>query len=159
MNNVILASLFSKLKRVEKQEAKVFELIEEITIDAEDVATIERTQEPDGTAYAFEEVLVNFEMEVSASSSSLTCRANNIASTGISNLIGTSKKYCALQYRAYRGLLFTSYQSPVAEKAWAGNVIARNTEVLSAEAINSLRFSCNAPIPTGSKITIYAIRK
>jgi hypothetical protein len=70
MSNTILAFLFSRLKRVEKQENKSFELIEEITIDSNDVTAIERTQEPDGTAYSFEEVLVNFEMEASATSAS-----------------------------------------------------------------------------------------
>ena len=159
MNNVILASLFSNLKRVEKQKNKRFELIEEITIDSNDVTAIERTQEPNGTEYSFEDVLISFEMETSATSASLTCRVNNIASIGISKVIDTEKKYCTLQYQTYRGLLFTSYQSPVTNKTWAGNVIARNTEILSTEAINNLRFSSNVPIPVGSKIAIYAVRK
>ena len=159
MNNVILASLFSKLKRVEKQENKRFELIEEITIDSNDVTAIERTQEPDGTAYSFEEVLVNFEMETSATSASLTCSANNIVSVGISKLVDTEKKYCTLQYQAYKGLLFTSYQSPVTNKTWAGNAIVRNAEAIFVEAINNLRFGCGTGIPVGSKISIYAVRK
>lgn len=163
MSNTILAFLFSKLKgietKVKKQEAKAFELIETITIDSNDVTVIERTQEPDGTAYSFEEVFINFETEASASSATLTCRVNNIASVGIGDAIGTDKKYCSLQYQMNRGLLFTSYQTPVTDKAWAGALRTRNAEVLSVEAINSLRFSCNSPIPTGSKITIYAVRK
>ena len=163
MSNTILASLFSKLKgietKVETQEAKSFELIEEITIEGDDVTVVERTQEPDGTAYSFEDVLISFEIEASTTSASLTCRVNNIASMGIGKVIDVEKKYCTLQYQAYRGLLFTSYQSPVTNKTWAGNAIARNTEILSAEAINNLRFASNVPIPVGSKIIIYAVRK
>lgn len=163
MSNTTLAFLFNKLKgietKVKKQESKVFELIEEITIEGDDVTAIERTQEPNGTEYSFEDVLISFEMETSATSASLTCRVNNIASMGIGKAIDVEKKYCTLRYQAYRGLLFTSYQSPVTNKTWAGNVIARNTEILSAEAINNLRFASNVPIPVGSKIAIYAVRK
>lgn len=140
-------------------DSKRFELIESITIDSNDILAIERTQEPNGTAYAFEEVFINFEIDVGATSAGITCRVNNIASVGISNLISTEKKYCTLQFQANRGLLFTSYQVPVTDKTWANNVRTRNVEVLSVEAINSLRFSCNTPIPTGSRITIYAVRK
>ena len=163
MSNTILAFLFSKLKgietKVKKQESKAFDLIEEITIDSDNVTAIERTQEPDGTAYFFEEVLINFEIEASDTSASLTCNANNIASIGIGKMIDAEKKYCTLQYQAYKGLLLTSYQSPVTNKTWAGNAIVRNAEILSAEAINNLKFGSNTPIPLGSKITIYAVRK
>lgn len=136
-----------------------FEVIEEITIDTNDVTAIERSQAPDGTEYYFEEVLINFEMGVSTASASLTCNANNIVSVGISKLVDTEKKYCTLRYQVYRGLLFTSYQSPVTNKTWAGNALVRNTEVLAVEAIGNLKFSSNIPIPPGSKITIYAVRK
>ena len=161
MNNVILASLFSKLKRVEKQENKRFELIEEIRIDSNDTTVIERTQEPDGTAYAFEEALISLEMESAEANATLTCRANRVSfvGVGITDAIGTDKKYCSIHFQLHKGVLLTSYQTPVSNKTWTGNARTKNAEVMFAEEISSLRFSCNTPIPLGSKIAIYAVRK
>ncbi|MBQ1992550.1 MAG: hypothetical protein II233_07245 [Clostridia bacterium] len=163
MNNVLVASIFSKLKRAEAQleglENKSFQLIEEITVDKDNIAVIERNKEPNGNAYSFEEVFIAFETEASGSNTTLTCRANNVVSVGISDLIGTEKKYCTLQFQVNKGLLFTTYQIPATDKTWANSVRARNAEILFAEAINSLRFTCNTPIPSGTKIIIYAVRK
>ena len=158
MDNVILTAIFDKLKKVESQQNQEFEFVETITVSEEDVVVIERTQEPNGTAYCFKDVIVNFEFEASDTTTYLLCYANNLGVASIGNLVNTTKQYSTLQIKLDKGFLFSEYQVEAIATA-SSAVRARNLELRAVEDITSLKFTCSVPIPVGSKITIYAIRK
>lgn len=141
-------------------QSKKFELIEEIVIEeGSEAKLIKKSTEPDGTPYSFEEVLVDFDMEPTDKSYSLTCNVNGLASVGMSDILGTERKYATLRYDASKGLLDTTYQVSTTNPTWASAQRVRNADAIFIDEINSLSFQAGAVIPAGSKITIYAIRK
>lgn len=140
-------------------KSKKFELIEEIVIQDTDVKLIEREVDTNGVPYSFEEVYIRLEMEASDSTTaSFVSWANNQISCGIGSLVTNAKKFSSIQYQIRGGLLFTSFQSAVTDKTWA-SAKQLDGDVTFVDEINHLKFTCNVPIPAGSKITIYAIRK
>lgn len=139
---------------------KKFELIEEIVIEeGSEAKLIKKNEEPDGTPYSFEEVLIVFDMEVADAAASITCNVNGVSSVGMSDILGTTKKYATLRYDASKGLLDTTYQVSTTNPTWASSLRARNSDAIFVDEITSLSFQCGAAIPVGSKISIYAIRK
>lgn len=140
--------------------SKKYELIEEILIEEGSEATlIKRSAEPDGTPYSFEEVLIDFDMEPTDKSYSLTCNVNGLASVGMSDILGTERKYATLRYDASKGLLDTTYQVSTTNPTWASAQRVRNADAIFIDTINSLTFQAGSIMPVGSKITIYGIRK
>ncbi|MEE1282209.1 MAG: hypothetical protein UHK60_08190 [Acutalibacteraceae bacterium] len=159
MDNVILTTLFDRVKKVENQQNKKFELIEAITVNEENVVVIERNQEPNGELYRFKEILVNFEIEASDTTSFLLCHVNNVGVANIGDIINTTKHYSSLHVREDKGILFSEHQAASPAITASGILRARNLELREVDFIKSLKFSCNVAIPVGSKITIYAVRK
>lgn len=141
-------------------KSKKFELIEEIVIQDTDVKLIEREVDTNGVPYSFEEVYIRFEMEPTSATgtASFVSWANNQVSCGIGGLIASSKKFSSIQYQIRGGLLFTTFQSATTDNTWA-SAKQLDGDAIFVEDINSLKFTCNVPIPVGSKITIYGIRK
>lgn len=141
-------------------QSKKFELIEEIVLpEGSTEKLVKRSAEPNGTPYSFEEVLIDFDMEPTDKSYSLTCNVNGLASVGMSDILGTESKYATLRYDASKGLLDTTYQVSTTNPTWASAQRVRNADAIFIDEINSLSFQAGAVIPAGSKITIYAIRK
>lgn len=159
MDNVILTALFDKVKKVENQQNKKFELIEAITVDSENVAVIERTQESNGGLYRFEEVLVNFEIEPSNTTGFLLCHINDLGVANIGDIVNTTKQYSSLHIKENKGILLAEHQTASPVVTASGILRARNLELREVDGITSLKFSCSVAIPVGSKITIYAVRK
>lgn len=143
-----------------KPTKKKFELIEEIIINENNVTLIERDADENGVPYSFEEVYIRFEIEPTSSTgtANFVSWANEAVSCGIGSLVTTSKKFSSIQYQIRGGLLFTSFQSATTDKTWA-SAKQLDGDVIFVDEINHLKFTCNIPIPVGSKITIYAIRK
>lgn len=140
--------------------SKKYELIEEILIEeGSEAKLIKRSAEPDGTPYSFEEVLIDFDMEPTDNSYSLTCNVNGLSSVGISDILGTERKYATLRYDASKGLLDTTYQVSTTNPTWASAQRVRNADAIFIDTINSLTFQAGSIMPVGSKITIYGIRK
>ena len=139
---------------------KKFELIEEIIINNDSTTLIEKDTDANGVPYSFEEVYVRFEMEPtdSTSTANFVSWANKTISCGIGSLITNVKKFSSIQYQIRGGLLFTSYQASTTDKTWA-SAKQIDGDVMFVDDISHLKFTCNVPIPIGSKITIYAIRK
>ena len=140
-------------------ERKKFELIEAMTVSEENVSVIERTLEPNGTVYCFEEVLVNFEIEASDTTAFLLCYANNLGVANIGDVVNTTKQYSSLHIKENKGILLAEHQTASPVVTASGILRARNLELREVDCITSLKFSCNVAIPVGSKITIYAVRK
>ena len=140
-------------------QSKKFELIEEIVIQDTNVKLIEREVDTNGVPYSFEEVYIRFEMEPTSATgtASFVSWVNNQVSCGIGGLIASSKKFSSIQYQIRGGLLFTTFQSATTDNTWA-SAKQLDGDVIFVEDINSLKFTCNVPIPVGSKISIYAIR-
>lgn len=140
-------------------QSKKFELIEEIIVEGDDEKLIERSTEPNGTPYSFEEVYIRFEMEATnATGANFVSWANNKVSCGIGSLVTNAKRFSSIQYQIRGGLLFTSFQSATTDKTWA-SAKQLDGDIIFVDEVNHLKFTCNVPIPVGSKITIYAIRK
>lgn len=141
-------------------EGKKFERVEEIIIDNDNTTLIEREVDTNGVPYSFEEVYIRFEMEStdSTTTASFVSWANKTISCGIGSLVTNAKKFSSIQYQIRGGLLFTSYQAAVTDKTWA-SAKQLDGDVMFVDEINHLKFTCNVPIPVGSKITIYGIRK
>ena len=159
MDNVMLISLLDRTKKVENQQNKKFELVEAITVDEEGLAVVERTQEPNGELYSFKEVLVNFEIEASNTTSFLLCHANNVGVANIGDIVNTTKQYSSLYIRGDKGILLAEHQTASPVVTASGILRARNLELREVDCITRLKFSCNVPIPVGSKLTVYAVRK
>ena len=139
-------------------QSKKFELIEEIVIQDTDVKLIEREVDTNGVPYSFEEVYIRLEMEASDSTTaSFVSYANKTVSCGIGSLVTNAKRFSSIQYQIRGGLLFTSFQSATTDKTWA-SAKQLDGDIIFVDEVNHLKFTCNVPIPVGSKITIYAIR-
>ena len=138
---------------------KKFEIIEEIVIaEGEETKLIKRSTEPDGTPYSFDEVLIDFDMEPVDKTYSLTCNVNGVSSVGMSDILGTERKYATLRYDVSKGILDTTYQVSTTNPTWASAQRVGNADTLFVESINSITFQAGTVIPVGSKITILAIR-
>lgn len=159
MDNVILTALFDRVKKIENQQNKKFELIEAITVDKENLSVIERTKEPNGELYSFEEILVNFEIEASDTTNFLLCHVNNVGVANIGDLVNTTKQYSSLHIKGNKGILLAEHQTASPVITASGILRVRNLELREVDCITSLKFSCSVPIPVGSKITVYAVRK
>lgn len=141
------------------EKKKNFELIEEIVVGKGGTTLIERTHDMNGVEYSFEEVYIRLEIEASDFTGTATFAsvANGGSSCGIGSLIANVKKFSSLQYQIRGGILFTSFQTASTDKTWA-SAKQLDGDIMFTDKIYSLKFSCNATIPEGSKITIYAIR-
>lgn len=159
-NQTLGAAISSANKIVSKTlKDKKFELIETIMVESDNVKQVTRVEEPDGTPYSFEEVLVIFDMEAASDSASITCNVNNVSSVGMSDMLATTKRYGTLRYDVSKGLLDTTYQVSTSNPTWASSLRSRNADAVPVDSINRLSVQSGLAMPIGSKITIYAIRK
>lgn len=141
-------------------EEGVYELIETITVE-EEVASISRTQEPDGTPYNFKAMHINTLMEIGKVASAINYLFNSANATG-GNHIATAFKSCG-QAKAWveNGVIdaYTAYG--VSGKFIYAQMykIAQVNTMKKADAIKTLRIDAvSTAMPVGSTIEIWGVR-
>lgn len=165
----VAVDLQEEIAKVLREQKKVFELIETITL-TEDVSTISRTQEPDGTPYNFEAVYIKCEMTVAEKSSylSATFYPQGITDSGnalnfyIGNGLSTSNAKTAIYVYGLHGHIYGMFSNPVpntqdAPNYWKPPLFSRFG--IKHKPIWKITFTGGVVLPTGSTIEIWGVRK
>lgn len=143
-----------------------YELIESITVSDDTTTVIERTQEPDGTAYDFKKVIVKYAIPQQAASTSnyLATRFNNQFFVWSQSPISSSgKTYCWhqvwIENGLYRQLVVNAsiYGGSMATLVGPSYDAVKNTASASISRIQPF-ISGDRAFPSGTKIDIYAVR-
>lgn len=144
----------------EVRSDKPYELIESIT--AEQSAVITRTQEPDGTAYAFDAVIVRINTNGSAFAGSLYLKNGN-TNIGMGYFSATeTKPKLAMETRKDRGYWLTDCYIPSTSAVlYGGTCRVNDTGMLKHAAadypvINA--FATSAAVPVGTVVEIWGVR-
>lgn len=138
-------------------------LIESITT-TEAVKEVKRTEEPDGTGYAFKQIFVTMSVPVATAGGAIYIRVNQNDNTNVGFIDGgisnTAVRYSRFNADVSQGLLF-AYQSP---PGGANSNVNINTHVPSwgkpVNIIDQIRLivSGSTAFPIGTKIDIYGVR-
>ena len=143
-----------------------YELIESITVSDDTTTVIERTAEPDGTAYNFKKIITKFAIPAvgEAKSNYISTRVNNHLSIWSNNVLSASDTmYCWHRMSVENGI----YEQEARDGTkWDGSI-----GTLSGPSYHSIYFAANSSItkieiflsgsmalPSGTKIDIYAVR-
>ena len=141
---------------------KNFELIETITVTEENTTRIDRSAEPDGTAYNFEKVYIEITTEASDADKSLIVYANGNAVSYIQAAISTTKKYMSVYGIIMNGLLLGVKVGICAANTSFGTMTARVNSYIGISSVTNITVKTGdntAYIPVGSVIKIYAVRR
>ena len=146
-----------------------FELIEEITL-TEDTNLIERSAEPNGAAYNFDNVMIMVEANTGSGDSTLRCRIAELNGSithlcSLANGISTQKKFSVFYTENICGKLSLSGVCAPGDKSSAysncGNVyksLAFSSDTKIGKLYLLASSSGSVAIPSGTKITIYGVR-
>lgn len=143
----------------ERLKEPQFELIEEITL-TEDVKTVTRNAEPNGTPYAFLRMHITLEVNNSPLNSAFYIKANDVevAYGGGASLNGTKLGYASIDYNggfitgvAYASTNQYSYFSPY-------TYLRTHMTKQVLPNIQKVDILSTANIPSGTVIKIYGIR-
>lgn len=145
-------------------KAGKYELIETIKL-TEDTASIERTQEPDGTPYAFHAVYIKAKLAVGSASGSLRADFNGdqIISGG-TQFSTSSQMYTKISAEVKYGKFFgdieagteSEYHTAVHYSQRFANSMVSCSDIHS---LKLLRIGNVIDIPAGSQFEIWAVRK
>ena len=144
-----------------------YELIETITVSDDTTAAIERTAEPDGTAYNFKKIITKFAIPAVGESLNehIATRVNGALFVWSYNVLSTSgPMYCWHHFsiengiyiqRAQNGINLSAAMVPDIGPSYYSSTVAANKPNISRVGIF---FSNNVVFPSGTKIDIYAVR-
>jgi len=143
----------------------VYQLIETITL-TEDVTPIDRTNTPDGTAYAFDDVVVVIDLPAGSYTSAVYYAQIYFGSTFISLYQetaphATSKKRAAFQFESRNGKINArsigfSVIGGSGDNAYTeGGAVKECGDFRFAEPIIKIRVRSNTTLPAGTEIKIY----
>lgn len=140
-----------------------YDLIESITT-TEEVKEVKRTEEPDGTGYAFKQIFATMSVPVATAAGAIYIRVNKSDNSNVGFIDGgisnTAVRYSRFNADVSQGLLF-AYQTP---PGGANSNVNINTHVPSwgklINIIDQLRLitSGSTAFPVGTKIDIYGVR-
>ena len=147
---------------LQEQADKGFELIEEITL-TEDTTVIERTTEPDGTAYNFESVIMTFKnVNNNAVTAAGTFEFNNILPIfycGNFKVNNQTTSYKVVRLLKYANIFNWITNQPSVNFNNGYQAANINPSYLPHENINKIKTTITSDVfETGSVIQIYAIR-
>ena len=142
---------------------KQFELIDTITVTEENTAKIDKSGEPDGTAYNFEKIYVELALEASDAAHPIVVSVNsNKAISYASNGINTTKRYICAYGLIINGLLIPFSSIPASATASHINLTTKANAHIGVNSITSVTVKTGEDttyIPVGSVIKIYAVRR
>ena len=142
---------------------KKFELIDTITVKEENTTSIEKSTEPDGTAYNFEKVYIELTTEASDAAHPISISVNGNKSISYTAAgINTAKKYLCAYGLIINGLLIPIGSGPASAAASYPSLITRATAHIGVNSITNVLVKTGdntAYIPVGSVIKIYAVRR
>lgn len=140
-----------------------YALIESITT-TEEVGVINRTEEPDGVAYALKQVLVNFHIPVAPTAGSIYIRVNQQDNTNVgfidAGVSNTAVRYARFMADVSQGLLFTSQTmaAGASSNPYFTNFVPSWGKTIDVIDQLRLALSGGAVFPVGTKIDIYGVR-
>lgn len=154
----VLQAILAKVTAI---AGKQYELIESITL-TEDTASVSRSAEPDGTEYNFEKVYIEFSVPETSATAQILVRFNGESDNHIRvvNAMATSERDSVAYGRIENGLLIAYAVSGAA----AGNgtqlygVPSTGIFLDTISEIEMVSNLANVPMPSGTKIDIYAVR-
>ena len=153
-----------ELQKIKTAQGKVYELIDTITLTEE--AVLDLTQEPDGTPYAFERVLITGIAEVGTASGELKFGFNGTSSTYARGYIANSASaQTAFTTELYleRGLWCSTFIQGTnkSSSAISGDNYARVNDIKPATNQRNCitRIGTYKPLAAGSIVKIFAVRK
>lgn len=147
-----------------QEQDGVYELIETITVEEDNITTINRTQEPDGTPYNFTELLVLLTMNKGTVSSQVNVWVNG--TTRVMQLlkaINANALYCS-HARFWNEKGFLKAQGGDGVQRGVPNAMLDTTTAFQttakAQNIESMRVQvpANSFVPVGSTIEIWGVR-
>lgn len=141
-----------------------YELIETITL-TEDTAYIERTEEPDGTAYSFKNVFIKVKLLAGTASGSLRVDFNgNQIISGGTQLVTSGVMYTTVTAEIKNGKFFGGIGGGQASEYYSTyHYLQRYNETMTSysdiHSIKLLIIGGTINLPAGSVFEIWAVRK
>lgn len=145
-----------------QETANEYELIEEITLD--DLTSISRSQTPDGVAYAFSDILIEYSISDQAETAGhtyTTVYADDVTlcSYGIGNAIAaSSERYSSVGVNIANGAAVTFATDPGMTPNSLTAMKRKPETAIGVGNITSVSISTNITFPAGSKLTIKAVK-
>lgn len=166
MNNIDLFLATRKASGTAIQTNRKYELIESITVSEDEINSISRTAEPDGTAYNFDKIIVKIDVSTASETAAniLVKTAGNVSRVTFQDGItanqggGAHMSYEFDVNEGVRKLIFSSVEA-------SGNPCTLHSRqdclALSESKVASLNISSGSaavPFPLNTKIEIFAVR-
>lgn len=153
-----LTSYLLGLKDSTSSNKKKFVLIEEITT-VEEISVISRTKEPDETSYDFEKLKILIKASTDTAILANIYINNSYAWTGASITAASETSRCVIDFSIKNGML--SGKKIVSSSINAVNNIQSTPQsnLLIADSINKFEIAARSPLPSGTVIQIYAVRR
>lgn len=153
-----LTSYLLGLKDSTSSNKKKFVLIEEITT-VEEISVISRTKEPDETSYDFEKLKILIKASTDTAILANIYINNSYAWTGASITAASETSRCVLDIAIESGML--SGKKIVSSSINAVNNVQSTPQsnLLIADNINKFEIAARSPLPSGTVIQIYAVRR
>ena len=153
-----LTSYLLGLKDSTSSNKKKFVLIEEITT-VEEISVISRTKEPDETSYDFEKIKILIKANTDTSIAANIYINNSYAWTGAAITTASETSRCVIDISIKNGML--SGKKIVSSSINAVNNIQSTPQsnLLIADSINKFEIAARSPLPSGTVIQIYAVRR
>lgn len=157
-----LSTAQAEIESLKAEKEKKYELIETVEVTEENTTLIERTAEPDGTAYNFEKILIKIQLLANTAQTTLTIYTNQSQTGGFTN-VTTDKFYLAYGY-IENGMYISFYAPEGASTSSTGMSFKMGSSRtgIFMDSINEIAFrtpsSGEYSIPVGSTFKIYAVR-
>lgn len=153
-----ISEIKEAVAKLEAEKNKKFELIEEITT-TEEISVISRTKEPDETSYDFEKIKILIKASTDTAIAANIYINSSYAWTGAAITAASETSRCVLDAAIESGML--SGKKIVSSSINAVNNIQSTLQsnLLIADSINKFEIAARSPLPSGTVIQIYAVRR
>lgn len=145
-----------------KPKQERYELIEEITLDG--LTSVSRSQTPDGVAYAFSDIIIEYSISNQAESEGHTYTTVYsgdvmLCSYGIGNAIAaSSERYSSVGVNIANGAAVTFATDPGMSPNSLTSLKRKPETAIGVGNITSVSISTNITFPAGSKVIIKAVK-